>query len=119
MMSETAYILMVIAAVALATFATRALPFVFFSSREPPELLSTIEKNLPPMILLLLLIYCLKDVQWFQAPYGAPEIFTIASVTALHVWKRNAMLSIFAGTGLYMLLVQLNIFSYIFSFLFG
>ncbi len=118
-MDETAYMLVVIAAIALATFATRALPFVFFSSREPPELLSTIEKNLPPMILLLLLIYCLKDVQWFQPPYGAPEIFTIVSVTALHVWKRNAMLSIFAGTGLYMLLVQFNVFSYIFSFLFG
>lgn len=106
-MSEAAHLLIVTAAVALATFATRALPFVFFSRREPPELLSTIEKNLPPMILLLLVIYCLKDVQWFQPPYGAPEVFTIAVVTVLHLWRRNAMLSIFAGTGLYMLLVQL------------
>lgn len=106
-MSEAAHLLIVTAAVALATFATRALPFVFFSRREPPELLSTIEKNLPPMILLLLVIYCLKDVQWFQPPSGAPEVFTIAVVTVLHLWRRNAMLSIFAGTGLYMLLVQL------------
>ncbi len=114
-MRETAYMLMVIATVALATFATRVLPFVFFSSREPPKLLSTIEKNLPPMILLLLLIYCLKDVQWFQPPYGAPEILTIVSVTALHVWKRNAMLSIFAGTGMYMFLVQFDVFSFLFG----
>lgn len=118
-MNETVYMLVVIAAVSLATFITRALPFVFFSKKEPPELLSTIEKNLPSMILLLLVIYCLKDVQWFQSPYGAPEIFTIAVVTVLHLWRRNAMLSIFAGTGLYMLLVQFNVFSYIFSFLFG
>ncbi len=110
-MSNTIYMLVVIGTVALATFITRALPFVFFISREPPELLLTIEKNLPPMILMLLLIYCLKDVQWLQFPYGASELFTIASVTALHVWKRNAMLSIFSGTGLYMLLVQLDIFS--------
>jgi branched-subunit amino acid transport protein AzlD len=106
-MTDTAYMLVVIAAVALATFATRALPFIFFSRREPPELLSTIEKNLPPMIPLLLVIYCLKDVQWFEPPYGVPEIFTIAVVTVLHIWRRNAMLSIFAGTGLYMVLVQL------------
>ena len=106
-MNDTTYMLLVIAAVALATFATRALPFIFFSKREPPELLSTIEKNLPPMILLLLVIYCLKDVQWLQPPYGVPEIFTIAVVSVMHIWKRNAMLSIFAGTGLYMLLVQL------------
>ncbi len=110
-MNEIVYMLVVIGTVAIATFITRALPFVFFSSREPPKLLSTIEKNLPPMILMLLLIYCLKDVQWLLYPYGAPELLTIASVTALHVWKRNAMLSIFSGTGLYMLLIQLNIFS--------
>jgi branched-subunit amino acid transport protein AzlD len=110
-MTDTIYMLVVIGTVAIATFITRALPFVFFSSREPPKLLSTVEKNLPPLILMLLLIYCLRDVQWIQFPYGAPELFTIASVTALHVWKRNAMLSIFSGTGLYMLLVQFDIFS--------
>jgi len=84
-----------------------------FSSREPPAILSTIEKNLPPMILLLLVIYCLKDVQWFTAPYGIPELFTIGVVAGLHFWKRNAMLSIFAGTGLYMALVQFNVFSFL------
>ncbi|MFY9200830.1 MAG: AzlD domain-containing protein [Methanosarcina flavescens] len=35
-----------IVVIALATFATRALPFLFFSSREPPEMLSVIEENL-------------------------------------------------------------------------
>lgn len=65
------------------------------------------------MILLLLVIYCLKDVQWFSAPYGIPELFTIGIVAGLHFWKRNAMLSIFTGTALYMILVQLNVFSFI------
>jgi branched-subunit amino acid transport protein AzlD len=105
--------LVVITAVALATFATRVLPFLCFGSREPPAMLATIEKNLPPMILLLLVIYCLKDVQWLSAPYGVPELFTIGVVAGLHLWKRNAMLSIFAGTGLYMVLVQFNVFSFI------
>ncbi|MCQ1536550.1 branched-chain amino acid transporter AzlD [Methanosarcina sp. KYL-1] len=109
----TLQMLVIIAAVALATFATRALPFICFSCRAPPKSLSMIEKNLPPMILLLLVIYCLKDVQWFSAPYGLPELFTIGIVAGLHLWKRNAMLSIFAGTGLYMVLVQLNLFSFL------
>lgn len=112
-MSETLQMLVTISVIALTTFATRVLPFLCFGSKEPPEMLSTIEKNLPPMILLLLIVYCLKDVQWLIAPYGVPELFTIGVVAGLHFWKKNAMLSIFAGTGLYMALVQLNVFSFL------
>ena len=112
-MPDTLQMLVTIAVIALATFATRVLPFLCFGSRAPPAILSTIEKNLPPMILLLLVIYCLKDVQWLAAPYGAPEMFTIGVVAGLHFWKRNAMLSIFAGTGIYMALIQLNVFSFL------
>ena len=104
----------VIAVVAIATFITRALPFVLFKSAQPPELLSTIEKELPPMILLLLVFYCLKDTQWFQFPYGVPELFTIIVIIVMHAWKRNVMLSILAGTCLYMLLVQYDVFSNLF-----
>jgi len=112
-MLDTFHMLVTIAVIALATFVTRALPFMCFGSREPPEMLSNIEKNLPPMILLLLVIYCLKDVQWSSAPYGIPELFTIAVVAGLHFWKRNAMISIFSGTILYMVLVQWNVFSFL------
>jgi len=112
-MTDTLQMLVIITIIALVTFATRVLPFLCFGSREPPSMLSTIEKNLPPMILLLLVIYCLKDVQWLSAPYGIPELVTIGVVAGLHLWKRNAMLSIFTGTGLYMALVQLNVFSFL------
>lgn len=112
-MTDTLQILVTIAAVALATFATRVLPFMCFGSREPPLMLLTIEKNLPPMILMLLVIYCLKDVQWIASPYGIPELFSIGIVAGLHFWKRNAMLSIFIGTLLYMVLVQFNLFSFL------
>lgn len=112
-MIDPLQMLVTITVIALATFATRALPFICFGSREPPAILSVIEKNLPPMILLLLVIYCLKDVQWFAAPYGVPELFTICIVAGLHFWKRNAMLSIFTGTALYMVLVQFNVFSFL------
>lgn len=112
-MLDTLQMFITIAIIALATFATRALPFICFGSREPPAMLSVIEKNLPPMILLLLVIYCLKDVQWLTAPYGIPELLTIGVVAGLHFWKRNAMLSIFTGTTLYMVLVQFNVFSFL------
>lgn len=112
-MINTLQMLVTIAVIALATFATRALPFICFGSREPPIILLTIEKNLPPMILLLLVIYCLKNVQWFSAPYGIPELLSIGIVAGLHLWKKNAMLSIFTGTAIYMIMVQFNVFSFI------
>lgn len=112
-MLGTLSMLTTIAVIALATFATRALPFICFHSKEPPAVLSNIEKNLPPMILLLLVIYCLKDVDWFASPYGVPELFTIGVITGLHLWKRNPMISIFTGTILYMGLIQLKVFSFL------
>ena len=33
--------------------------------------------------------------------------FTLAAVVALHLWRRSTLLSIFGGTAVYMLLVQL------------
>ena len=34
------------------------------------------------------------------------SLLALAVVTALHLWKRNTLISIFAGTVCYMLLVQ-------------
>ena len=41
-----------------------------------------------------------------SAPYGIPEAAAVLVTAALHVWKRNNLLSIGAGTVLYMFLVQ-------------
>ena len=55
----------------------------------------------------MLVVYCLKDVSVLRFPYGLPEIISCVVVAALHVWKRNSLLSIGGGTVCYMLLVQL------------
>jgi len=51
-------------------------------------------------------VYCLKEVSILQYPYGIPELLGIAFVAVLHLWKRNSLLSIGAGTVFYMVLVQ-------------
>jgi branched-subunit amino acid transport protein AzlD len=40
-------------------------------------------------------------------PYGIPEAIAIVCIILLHVWRKNMLLSIAAGTIIYMLLVQL------------
>lgn len=91
----------------LVILATRALPFILFSRRDPPAIIRFIERFIPPMVMGVLVVYCLKDIQWAAWPSGVRELAAITLVTALHVWKKNAMLSIFGGTAFYMVLKAL------------
>ena len=100
-------ILLVIVAV-LVTMATRFLPFLIFGEkRKTPPLIEYLGTVLPCAIMGMLVVYCLKDVSVFNSPFGLPELIACVVVAALHVWKRNSLLSIGGGTVCYMLLVQL------------
>ena len=92
---------------ALIILATRAFPFLLFSRRDPPAMLRFVEKYIPPMVMAVLVVYCLKDIRWTSWPSGIREIASLALVVGLHLWKKNAMLSIFGGTALYMVLISL------------
>ena len=92
----------------LGTMLLRFLPFlVFGGNRKPPALISYLGGVLPCAVMGMLVVYCLRNVSLAQAPYGAPQLIACAVVTALHLWKRNTLLSICGGTVCYMLLVQL------------
>ena len=102
------YNVAMIAVMTLVTMLTRFLPFLIFGEhRKTPELVLYLGKVLPCAIMGMLVIYCLKDVSFLSAPFGVPELLGIAVVAALHLWKRNSLLSIGVGTVFYMLLVQL------------
>jgi len=88
----------------LVILATRAFPFLLFSRRDPPALIRFVERFIPPMVMAVLVVYCLKDIQWAAWPSGIREISALALVVTLHLWKKNAMLSIFGGTAFFMLL---------------
>ena len=94
-----------IAAMSITTILLRALPFFVFRKKTPPYI-AYLGKVLPPAIIGMLVIYCLKDISFLSAPYGIPELLGCAAVVLLHVWKRNTLLSIGGGTLLYMLLLQ-------------
>lgn len=61
---------------------------------------------LPPAVIAMLIIYCLKDISFAQAGGWVPQFISVAVVVVLHLWKHNNLLSIFGGTILYMVLVQ-------------
>lgn len=98
---------LIIAVVALVTVVLRFLPFLIFGqNRKTPPLIAYLGQVLPYAIMGMLVVYCLKDVTLSAAPFGIPEAIGCAIVVLLHIWKRNTLLSIGAGTVCYMLLVQ-------------
>ena len=99
--------ILLVAVVALVTMATRFLPFLIFGEhRKTPAFVTHLGKVLPPAVMGMLVVYCLKDISFTAFPFGIPELIGCAAVAALHFWKRNTLLSIGGGTVLYMLLVQ-------------
>ena len=98
---------LLIAVMALVTAGLRFLPFLIFrENRKTPPLVAYLGQVLPFAIMGMLVVYCLKDTSFTAAPFGIPELVGCAAVTLLHIWKRNTLLSIGAGTLCYMLLVQ-------------
>lgn len=96
-----------ILAVVLGTMVTRFLPFIIFpADKTPPAYIKYLGKVLPYAVIGLLVVYCLKDVSLFHGNHGIPETISIIGIIILHTWKRNTLLSIAAGTIMYMLLVQ-------------
>ena len=97
----------IIAVAAIVTLLIRAIPFVVFGGkREVPATVTYLGKVLPPAIMVILVIYCVKSIHIFSGSHGIPELLSIAVVAALHIWKKNTLLSIEVGTVLYMVLVQ-------------
>ena len=89
------------------TVLTRAIPFILFpSNKKTPTFVLYLGKVLPYSVIGLLVIYCLKGVSLTNPPYGIPEAIAIVCILILHLWKSNTLLSIGAGTVIYMLLVQ-------------
>ncbi len=92
---------------ALVIFLLRVFPFAFFSKKEPPAIFNYIGKYLPPLVMAVLIIYSLQSVQFTSIPYGVPHIAGCFFTVVMHLWKKNAMLSIFGGTIVYMLLINI------------
>ena len=122
-MNQTGNEILLVAAMAAATMLTRFLPFlVFRDGKETPPFVIFLGRTLPYATIGMLVIYCLKTPAFSLAhhlleegtdgilnnpeAFGIPEWMGVFAVAALQKWKKNSLLSIGAGTILYMALVQ-------------
>ncbi len=106
-MDNNTHAVIMIVTVAIVTFLLRAAPFIIFGkSGNPPKSIKRLGELMPSMVMAVLVIYCLKDLH-FEALSGfLPAIIASIIVVALHVWKRNPLISIGFGTALYMFLIR-------------
>ena len=99
---------LLVAVIALVTMGIRFLPFLIFGgNRKTPKFISYLGQVLPFAIMGILVVYCLRNISFTASPFGIPELISCALVVALHLWKKNTLLSIIGGTVCYMVLVQL------------
>ena len=103
-MSSWNVVVLTIIFTALILIFYRAFPFALFSKHDVPAALKFIEKSLPPLIIAVLLVYCFKDLDFAERPFGMPNFIALVAVALLHIWKKNSMISIFGGTILFMIL---------------
>lgn len=99
--------LITVGLIILATVIMRFLPFVLFPDNKPtPRFIHYLGIVLPGAVFGLLMVYALKGVSILGGSHGLPELIGIAVTAAVHLWKKQMLLSISAGTVCYMLLVQ-------------
>lgn len=100
--------LIIVCMVTIGTMVTRFLPFIIFKgTKSNNSYISYLGQVLPYSSIGLLVVYCLKGVNFQGSSHGIPEAIAIMCIVVLHYWKNNALLSIGAGTVIYMLLVQI------------
>ena len=98
------YAMAALLAMAAVTFGLRALPFLAAKFLQKHPLVQQLGRFLPLAIMTLLLLHTLvgsaRDNP--QGPWA--ELAAVACVMALQWWRKHALLSILAGTALYVLL---------------
>lgn len=98
---------LLIITMSLVTILLRFLPFVIFSGkRKIPKIIIYLGNVLPSAAIGMLVIYCLKDMDFTVAPYGVKELVACLAVVIAHIIKRNTIISVLVGTVLYMILIQ-------------
>lgn len=105
---HTEYVLLAILLAAVITFALRVLPFlIFYGERKMPEFLVKLGAVLPAAIMAVLIVYCLKDIAVDWRANAPSKILAVLTVGISYKWKHNTLISIAAGTAVYMILIRM------------
>lgn len=95
------------------TAVTRFLPFLLFpEGRKVPPYVNYLGSVLGSAVFGILVVYCLRNTDFttsFQlgGTHGIPELIGLAVTVVTFCWKRKMVLSMAAGTAIYIILLQI------------
>lgn len=94
--------------VGLTTMFTRAIPFLFFGRKqEVPSMIKYLGTVLPASIMIILVIYGIRNTPFGTFPHGLPEMVSLALIVLVQAKSRKTFLSVFVGTACYMTLIRM------------
>ena len=82
----------IIAVCAACTFLERWLPWLLFGRRAVPKVVEYLGKILPMAVMVSLLVYCLRGMQFTSAGAWVPQVIAVGVTAGLHWWRRNTLL---------------------------
>ena len=97
---EKAFVAILI--MALVTFSTRLFSFVVFRKHKPGPAFIKLQEILPRIMLILLLLYSIKDTPWTDARQVLAVGVSLLFVVIMQLWRKNPLISVFGATLLYM-----------------
>ncbi|WP_441249948.1 branched-chain amino acid transporter permease [Kitasatospora sp. McL0602] len=89
------------------TCCLRAAPFAVLGRLRNSGLVGFLATTMPTGVMVILVVHTLRDLDLTSSPYGLPAGLGVLVTAALHLWRRNALLSIVAGTAVFMLASRL------------
>ncbi|MFE7527105.1 branched-chain amino acid transporter permease [Kitasatospora sp. NPDC057542] len=104
-MPDTRYLLLAVGISAAVNWALRAVPFGLLGMLRTSRVVQYLGARMPAGVMVVLLVYCLRDLAPSWSSAVAPLAALVVTV-ALYLWRRNALLSIVAGTAVNVLLAS-------------
>ncbi len=97
-MTATTYFLAAVAVCVVVTVSLRAMPFAVARTLQRHPISENLSRWMPAGSILILAVYCLAGIKDNTTTHGIAELTGAVTVVALHLWKKNMLLSIVAGT---------------------
>ncbi|AJC60267.1 AzlD domain-containing protein [Streptomyces sp. 769] len=104
-MPDTHYLVAAVAVSAAVTWALRALPFAALAPLRASATVQYLSRRMPAGVMVILLVYCLRDLPVTE-PRALAPLTALAVTIGLHLWRRNALLSILGGTAVHVVLAS-------------
>ncbi|ORT56583.1 AzlD domain-containing protein [Streptomyces sp. CB03238] len=104
-MSDARYAIAAVVVTAAVTWALRALPFAVLAPLRASRTVHYLSTRMPAGVMVILVVYCLRELPLTEARVLAPSA-ALAVTIGLHLWRRNALLSILGGTAVHVVLAS-------------